>query len=83
MQMAGRPAAQRPKTAYDYRRVKTLVDVLAIPDAVSRNKGLLALADGWGVDPVTPWSAFVCELAQHAQQHAHNQPPSPALPDQE
>lgn len=49
--MKGRPPSTTTPTAYDYRRVLALVQVLAIEDHAKQEKALLALCKGWGVDP--------------------------------
>lgn len=51
MTTKGRPPSTATPTAYDYRRVLALVQVLAIEDHAKQEKALLELCKGWGVDP--------------------------------
>lgn len=77
--MAGK-SKQQPATAYDYRRVKALVDVLAIEDFKRRFDAINHLAHQWGIDlsqciesSVFDTDCVVHLLARHALEHAREQ----------
>lgn len=68
----------KSKTAYDYRRVIALVQVLAANDFYEYMEGVLGLCEAWGVDVVervpeglTPdIMATTNRLAQHALEYS-------------
>lgn len=82
--MARKPK-QQPATAYDYRRVKALVDVLALPNRVDRRKAIYHLCQQWQVSPIYvgmmdstglmffEFDETVSALADHALEHARLQ----------
>ena len=83
MTTKGRPPSTTTPTAYDYRRVLALVQVLAM-DAEKQEAALLALCRGWGVDPAYMGSeldnprwlavmATVERLARHALEYSRKQ----------
>jgi hypothetical protein len=68
----------RPKTAYDYRRCITLVQVLAL---YPNDEALNHLAGSWQCEDEhgraiehMPYSDLVEMLAQHALEHVRNEP---------
>ena len=68
----GRKARQQIATAYDMRRCKTLVDILAAGD----ERALVMLAEKWGVlrdAHLEPTHYVAARLAQHAQEHFRQQ----------
>lgn len=84
MTTKGRPPSTTTPTAYDYRRVLALVQVLAIDDAAKQEAALLALCRGWGVDPAylggesdfPRWVAVMAtveRLARHALEYSRKQ----------
>lgn len=90
---AGRPRDQQPAMAWDYRRVKALVDVLALDERAAR-KGLKQLCKDWGIPMTKAWSipyipsnpndeyiteATIRALARHALEYSRTQPA--ILPD--
>lgn len=73
----GRPANQQPATIYDYRRMKTLVDVLTMPDykMLPILEMLLMQWVGMGsveVRELTPLE-MVQVLALHCTEHGRKQ----------
>ena len=67
--------SNKPKTAYDLRRVKVLVDMLAIEDNDTRRNGIEALIIAWDIDETLYCSSeqLIHTPAKHAQRHAHEQ----------
>jgi hypothetical protein len=65
----------QPATAYDLRRVKALVDVLAIEDDWERLRGLFVLAQNWETNCPAEWDTeeVIHALAKAAQAHAREQ----------
>lgn len=78
MSKRGRPPANEPATAYDYRRVVMIVQVLALKDPAKREEAIRLLADTWtdmkhrGINHL-PTDYVVTALAQHALQHARQE----------
>lgn len=84
MTTKGRPPSTAAPTAYDYRRVLALVQVLAIEDHAQQEKALLELCKGRDVDPAYMGSAddnprwlhvigTVERLARHALAYSREQ----------
>ncbi len=74
MAKRGRPANNRPATAFDYRRMKLLIDVLALPDWQAL-PALEILALAWtdlSPQEVREYNALelVRQLAKHALEHS-------------
>ena len=78
MSKRGRPANQEPATIYDYRRMKTLVDTLAVygNDNNKLEQALVYLALAWEVE-VVYWGhdrridlvSIINDLAKHVLEH--------------
>ena len=70
-----RKRSNQPATAYDLRRVKALVDVLAIEDDMERWRGLYALSQNWETGWPSEWDEedAIHALAKVAQAHARGQ----------
>lgn len=84
MTTKGRLPSTEPATAYDYRRVLALVQVLALDDPAQQEAALLALCRGWGVEPAylgsesdyPRWLAVMAtveKLAKHALEYSRKE----------
>lgn len=67
----------KPATAYQYRRVLALVQVLAIRDSAERLTALEKLCHEWGVPPARYRPGYILssihQLADAALQHAREE----------
>lgn len=79
MAKRGRPASSQPQTAYDYRRVIALCQVLAIEDLNYRDENIHMLVDNWlpqvkhrGNNRL-PIDYLLKLLAQHALEQAQGE----------
>ena len=73
--MSGRKAQQQPATLWDYRRMKALVDVLAISSGYFElREGLNHLLKSWGLPIILhePIDQTVQRLAKYVQTEGRN-----------
>lgn len=75
MAKRGRPRAQQLATLYDYRRMKTLIDVLAMMDDTKRAKTLEFLGSMWLGNEVQYYcpERLVNRLARHVLEHGREE----------
>ena len=75
---AGRKRNNEPALAWDYRRIKALVDVLAL-DESDASIAALQLCRDWGVAPRRDLDGYgtIRALARHALEYSRRQPEIP------
>lgn len=70
--MLGRPSNSQPKTAYDLRRIKSIVDVLAL-DHDNISEALDSFATGWQIDiSGQPLRDQLRIMSRHALEYARS-----------
>lgn len=78
MSKQGRPPNNEPATAYDYRRMKTIIDILAMDKSQGlKLTDLRTIAHGWKVGDDGDFNTLLQRLAQHALEHARSQERQP------